>query len=282
MAIKLRPIAPQPADDDDGYKKITPIAAGNAHSLVFDSDGKVYGAGYNDYGQLGVGNSGFGARSKVFTEVSLLNGKKIISVAAAGKYSIVLTGDGKVYATGDNGDGQLGLGDTEERGVFTEVSSLSGKKIIAIAAGWDHSFAVDSGGKVYATGDNEYGWLGLGDTEKREVFTEISSLKGKKIIAIAAGDDHSLALDKDGKVYAAGNSKFGQIGTYNDGKRDRFTYISLLYNKNITAIAAGDINSFVLDSDGKLYATGWNGYGQLGFSNRGRITEHIGFTEVEF
>ncbi|MDR2639163.1 MAG: hypothetical protein LBC09_04935, partial [Helicobacteraceae bacterium] len=123
--------------------------------------------------------------------------KSGFQIAAGGDSSFVISG-GKVYAAGKNLFGQLGFGDNTDRDAFTEVLSLSGKNIVAIAARGPYSLALDKEGKVYATGWNGYGQLGLGDKTDRDKFTQISSLKDKKIVAISAGYDNSLALTSDG------------------------------------------------------------------------------------
>ncbi|MDR2638247.1 MAG: hypothetical protein LBC09_00235, partial [Helicobacteraceae bacterium] len=84
----------------------------------------------------------------------------------------------------------------------------------AVATSFAFSFVITDG-KIYAAGDNEYGQLGLGDSGKGAngiAFTEVTSLKGKNITAIVAGGAHSLALAKNGKVYAAGFNEYGQLG----------------------------------------------------------------------
>jgi alpha-tubulin suppressor-like RCC1 family protein len=49
----------------------------------------------------------------------------IIAISAGGNHSLALSKDGKVYATGRNKNGQLGLGDATDSNTFTEVSALS-------------------------------------------------------------------------------------------------------------------------------------------------------------
>jgi alpha-tubulin suppressor-like RCC1 family protein len=147
------------------------IAMGFAHSFVIDSDGKVYATGRNNYGQLGLGDN---TDRNVFTPVVSLEGKKIVALAAGGDHSLAL--------------------------------DESGKKIVALAEGGDHSLALDIDGKLYATGSNRYGQFGFGDKTDRNVFTVVSELSDKKIVAIAAGSYHSLAVDENGKLYAAGNN----------------------------------------------------------------------------
>jgi uncharacterized protein YjdB len=150
--------------------------------------------------------------------------------------------------------------------------------ITQIAAGGSHSLALDSRGKLWATGYNNYGQLGFGDSSDRKKFTRKTSLDNKNIIAIAAGDYHSLALDNQGKVYAAGYNFYGQLGLVDSTDRSSFTEVTAnLADKNITQIMAGYYHTLALDNQGKVYSTGYNNYGQLGLVDS---TDRSSFTEV--
>jgi alpha-tubulin suppressor-like RCC1 family protein len=279
LIVSLALIGCSGKEPSEGDKNITAIAAGYEHALAL-INGRIYAAGLNSVGQLGLGDSGEGTERNRFTEVSSLSGKKIIAIAAGYYHSFVLANDGKVYAAGHNEIGQLGLNDKTNRDRFVAVSSLSGKKIVAIVAGGGHSFAITNDGKVYTTGNNIFGQLGLGnsgDGTERDRFTEVSSLEGKKIIAIVAGDLHSLALDSDGKVYATGYKYDGRLGLGDKSNRDRFVAVSSLSDKKITTIAAGGAQSFAIANDDRVYATGRNHNGQLGL---GDTTDRKVFTEV--
>jgi alpha-tubulin suppressor-like RCC1 family protein len=271
LIILLAPIGFGGRGSSDGGKKIIAIAAGTAHSLALDKDGKVYAAGWNKFGQLGLGDSGTGTNREVFTDISSLRDKNITSIAAGYFHSFAIDSDGRTYATGNHKFGRRGLGDrgrSVKRYIFTLISSLKDKNITAVAAGKYHALALDSDGRVYATGDNEVDRLGLGDKSDRERFTEVSSLKRKKIIAIAAGHAHSLALDNDGRVYATGSNKDEQLGLGDKTDRERFTEVSSLKSKKIIAIAASQYHSIALADDGKVYVTGYEYLGRLGLGDK--------------
>jgi alpha-tubulin suppressor-like RCC1 family protein len=191
--------------------------------------------------------------------------KGITVVSAGGSHTIALAGDGKVYATGRNDYGQLGLNDTTDRSVFTEVASLSGKVILAVSTGDSHTIALASDGKVYAVGHNDYGQLGLNDYVDKDVFTEIAYLADKDIIAVSAGFQHTIALARDGKVYVAGHNGQAQLGLGDYANRNNFTVVAAL--SDITAVSAGNEHTVALASDGTVYATGIGYFGQLGLGD---------------
>jgi alpha-tubulin suppressor-like RCC1 family protein len=156
-----------------------------------------------------------------------MSDKNVTQIAAGNYHSLALDADGRLYAAGRNYFGQLGLGDADDRWKFAEIASLNGKKIVAIAAGDSHSLALDADGKVYGTGDNDFGQLGLGEMRDRNVWTLAPPFSEKKIAWIAAGVRHSLALDESGKVYAAGNNYEGQLGLSVADDRRVFTLVPL-------------------------------------------------------
>jgi hypothetical protein len=59
--------------------EIIAISAGSKRFLALSKDDKVYAAGRNNNGQLGLGDSGYGTNRKTFTEVTSLSGKNIIA-----------------------------------------------------------------------------------------------------------------------------------------------------------------------------------------------------------
>jgi alpha-tubulin suppressor-like RCC1 family protein len=248
------------------------IAAGWSHSLALDSNGKIWATGYNIQGQLGLGDNN---DRDVFTPVTISNlasGTKIVSIVASGEHSLALDSSGKIWATGYNKYGELGLGDNDERDVFTPVTIAnlpSGAKIVSISAGGIHSLALDSNGKIWATGENNIGQLGLGNTNSQSSFQPVtiaSLAPTAKIVSIAAGYEHSLALDSDGKLWATGMNSYiyGCLG--NENEFQPVTIANLTSGTKIVSIAINNEHSLALDSNGKLWATGDNRYGQLGFS----------------
>ena len=91
--------------------------------------------------------------------------KTTTSLAAGLYHSLLIRSDGTLWAWGWNYYGQLGLGDTTDRDVPTQVGSAT--SWVAVSAGWDHSLGLRSDGTLWAWGRNNYGQLGLGDTSDR-------------------------------------------------------------------------------------------------------------------
>ncbi len=274
-----------------GLPGIAALAGGAQHSLALTSDGHVWGWGFDSYGQLGDGT----ANSK-YTPVPVSSLSGITAIAAGWGHSLFLKPDGSVLASGSNRFAQLGDGTKDNRLTPVQVSGLSG--VTAIAGGGYHSIALRSDGTVWAWGSNELDQLGDGKAEewvgeeegeedgKRDEEREEGNLENERfgdgsiavsytpvqvsaltdVIAIAAGEYHSLALKSDGTVYAWGDGGSGQLG--NGSYYNRSTPVKVNGLTGVIAISCGRWHSMALKSDGSVWAWGYNKYGQLGDGGR--------------
>ncbi|XP_024984406.1 ultraviolet-B receptor UVR8-like isoform X2 [Cynara cardunculus var. scolymus] len=91
----------------------------------------------------------------------------------------------------------------------------------------------------------------------------------RKVIAIAAGEAHTLALTGDGNVYSWGRGTFGRLG--NGSERDQLFPVKIEFKLTdkrdrvkIIGISAGAYHSLALADDGSVWSWGYNSYGQLG------------------
>ncbi len=112
----------------------------------------------------------------------------------------------------------MGIGSITNTSVQVDITTsgiLNGKTAVSLAAGGSHSLALCSDGTVAAWGYNSYGQLGNNSTTNSSVPVSVTSsgvLAGRTVVAIAAGDAHSLALCSDGTVAAWGNNIRNQLG----------------------------------------------------------------------
>ena len=188
----------------------TSISAGGAHNLAITGDGKTYAWGFNSDGRLGDGTY-ISRGSPVL--VNLPTSAVAIAVATGAAHSMVLTGDGKAFATGYNSVGELGDGTTAPKANFVSVSLPAGVAVTTLVAGAYHSLALVSESKVSTWGNNQKGQLGDGTTISTNVPSSITLPPGVTAKAIAGGQEHSLALGSDGNVYNWGSlaGLFGNI-----------------------------------------------------------------------
>ncbi|WP_050591866.1 RCC1 domain-containing protein [Salinispora fenicalii] len=122
----------------------------------------------------------------------------------------------------------------------------------------------DASDTILAWGDNKDGELGDGTTMDSSTPVEVSLPAGTTVTAIAAGDDHSLAVTSAGAALAWGGNRFGQLGDETTTDSTTPVEVSLPAGTTVTAIAAGDDHSFAVTSAGTALAWGDNSQGELG------------------
>lgn len=245
-----------------GLSDIIEVTAGDGYSLAMDKNGEVYSWGRNSWGMLGNGNT---LNTNVPNKINALSGLNIVKASTSGYHCLALAGNGDVYAWGINGNGQLGLGDREDRLVPTIVQNLPSS--IDIAAAGFSSYAVDVTGSVWSWGNNNSCKLGF--TNSGDILSPNKTVI-KDIESISTGYDHCLAIGEDGNIYSWGDNGFGQLGvtgitTYTPQKQN----IGLSNVKNSFSKCH---HSVAVTSDGKTYAWGRNDYGQLGI---GTISDKV-------
>ena len=133
------------------------INAGLRHSLILTINGEIYGCGYNEFGQLGLGNY-----SNRNTPILLSN--NITQISVGGQHSIILTDNKQIFV----------LGYIERIPSSPNYKNRSQKLILnindsdQITDGDTHSMILTNYGKIYVFGDNHYNQLGLGDNMRRD------------------------------------------------------------------------------------------------------------------
>jgi len=162
-----------------GYTVLAVGQSGN-HNCAILNGGIVKCWGYNGFGNLGLGDNidrgdNVGEMGDNLPAVPLGTGKTAVAIAVGGAHTCALLNDGSVKCWGYNSYGQLGLGDTVDRGDnpgemgdnLPAVNLGTGKTAVAIGVGGSTSCALLNDGKLKCWGNNDFGALGQGDTVYR-------------------------------------------------------------------------------------------------------------------
>ncbi len=147
----------------------TAIAAGSNSSMGI-SAGNLYTWGNNASGQLGNNTTG----TNVLAPTQTGGGTTWTAVAAGSNFAMALTTGGGLCTWGDNTSGELGNGSTGTN-VFVPTQIASSTIWSAIAAGSNFAVAIDSGGNLWAWGNNSSSQLGDGTTTNNPSPEKIGS-----------------------------------------------------------------------------------------------------------
>jgi alpha-tubulin suppressor-like RCC1 family protein len=176
-------------------------------------------------------------------------------VSAGYSHTIAVTTDGRAYAWGHNGYGQVGDGTTTTP---RPTPTLVGTSVKSVAAGAYQSFLCNNAGSLYAFGSNQYDQLGVGAVSTLAPV-QVSTMPGTCNV-VASGEAHTMAINAAGDLYAMGVNLSGQFGK---GTNANSTYPTFV-RSNVAAAAVGGSFSAILDTGGHLLTAGANGNGQLG------------------
>jgi len=246
---------------------LTTFAAGYAHTLATKTTGTLWAWGVNNYGQLGLGNSGYGTDRTTPSQVGTAS--DWASIAAGYLHTLATKTSGTLWAWGQNASGKLGLGDYTNRATPSQVGTDSDWVVVAASGdtyGSGHTIALKTSGTLWAWGYNAYGQLGLGNSGYGTDRTTPSQVgTASDWASIAAGYLHTLVTKTTGTLWAWGYNWSGQLG---DGTTDnRKTPRQIGTDSDWSQVAAGYYHTLGLKTSGNLWAWGRNDFGQLGLGD---------------
>ncbi|KAL8408877.1 hypothetical protein RB594_007346 [Gaeumannomyces avenae] len=260
----------------------------------------VFGEGSS--GELGLGNMRHEGKKPLDVKRPRINHNLtaatvgVVQIACGGMHVVALTKDNKILTWGVNDQGALGRDTTWDGGLRDadaedsdseddDDSGLSpkestpaeidmsdvaeGTRFVQVVASDSASFALTEDGRVYGWGTFRAsdGILGFTPTVKIQKTPGLLA-EPKKVVQLAAGSNHVMALDKAGKILTWGCPEQNQLGR-RCVQRDvlasalRPGGLGLKRSIKITKISCGSYHSFALDSEGIVYAWGLNNFGEL-------------------
>lgn len=252
---------------------IVQIACGDKHTLFLENTGKVLGCGYDTAGQLGLGIINKAVISPTYLNISNFN---IVQVACGKEYSMLLTNSGEVLCSGENSDGQLGIGSTDSKNsfVYVQKDETNLKNVIQIACGNAHTMFLLNSGNVLACGNGLEGELGQNNNSdiylpvdvKKETNTNLTN-----VVQIACGAYHSIFLLDDNTLMGCGDNNYKQLIDNNDNAIKIAKPISISFDNSLSnkvlQISCGEYHTAILLNSGKVIVCGLNNKGQLGIYN---------------
>jgi len=242
-------------------------------SLIIKDDGSLWGAGRNNRGQLGLGNT---TNRSAFTPIRPDLEFSMVSEYCWGDdaHTIALTTDNRVFTWGLNNFGQLGDNTTTQRTTPIEITSRIPGKVVFVAAGAWSTAAVTEDGSLFTWGRNEQGQLGDGTTTRRLVPTRVTFPAGVRIKSVNMADQFTVALTEDGFLFAWGRNADGQLG---DGTTTRRTTPNRVFVGGAADFKIKDFSAksmhhvLAVTESGDLYAWGSGANGRIGNNSTANV-----------
>nr|XP_020007917.1 X-linked retinitis pigmentosa GTPase regulator [Castor canadensis] len=268
------------------FKNDIPIylSCGDEHTAIVTGNNKLYVFGSNNWGQLGLGSQ---STINKPTCVKALKPEKVKLAACGRNHTLVSTEKGNVYAAGGNNEGQLGLGDTEERNTFHRINFFTPQHHIKqLSAGSNTSAALTEDGRLFMWGDNSEGQIGLKNICNVCVPHQVTI--GKPISWISCGYYHSAFVTVDGELYTFGEPDHGKLGLPSQLlSNHRSPQLVAGIPEKVIQVACGGGHTVVL-TEKTVYAFGLGQFGQLGLgtflfeTSEPKVIEHIKDQKISY
>lgn len=243
-----------------GWKK---VEQGENFSIALKEDGTLWFWGLSTYGLgNGVGNS---EEIKHPVQIGSANDWKDLSVGSS--FALAQKNNGDLYAWGNNGYGQFGLGNQTDLYVPTIIQ----QNVKAFSAGDIHTMIIKADGTMWGTGYNDWSGLGVGTSNAYYTSWQQEVTKGTDWASVLATHWNSYGIKANGTLWSAGSDWEGQTGLGHPGATETDTFTQIGTDTNWKKVVGGAYHVLGLKSNGELWTWGHNNNGRLGIGTTGNI-----------
>jgi uncharacterized repeat protein (TIGR01451 family) len=243
-----------------GLTGVIAIAASGSQSLALTHDGSVWQWGFNVISPWA--NGGDWEYWSIPVQVSGLTDMK--RIAAGGWRGLASKADGTIWTWGVGPDGDW----FRQGQPPAQLTGFNG--IAAIAASSAYSVALKDDGTIWMC--DPAGWMIAPDWHWLALMTLDQWSGFNEVVAAAVGglaisfhvEGHTLALKRDGTVWAAGKNWSGELGDGTGAYTARSTPLQVAGLSGVVSISAGAVHSLAVKRDGTVWAWGGNYHGELG------------------
>lgn len=249
------------------------VGDGTKYEII---DEKLFGCGWNDWGQLG---QGVVEDISIMHEDPILIADSVVHVDTCNNGTTVFLNDkGELYGIGNNISGQLGVPiseteryNREER--FVTAPTLITDNVKYAVVGLDYIVILKQDGNLYVMGDDNKGQLGDGPAESNVegyyiyVYTPFS-YEPKRVMGgvayIACGGRTIAAIKYNGELWMWGDNTYGQVGNKIAGPKGASTtnfsvtkpYLTMEQVKNVRFEGFNDSTVYAETLSGETYVWG--------------------------
>lgn len=282
--------------------KVKSIACGSSHTCVILDDGSVKCWGSNDYGGLGYGDKNSICNAYQMGDnlknVDLGAGNSALTISVGVYFTCAIIDDGDVKCWGNNDYGQLGQGDTLDRGddenemgdSLPSVSLGTGRRALSISSGYSHVCAILDNNTLKCWGSNTLFQLGYTGgargNESNEMGDNLPIVDLVTPEYIFSGSEQTCAIISGNYLKCWGISYLEKEGIITQFYPEDYNYkvdtllpINLGTGRTVVNLAVGYEHICAILDDSSIKCWGKNDYGQLGYGDtisRGYSTGELG------
>lgn len=252
------------------------IAAGARHTCALVNLGEIYCWGDNSQGQLGQADGT--ARSTKPRKVDLIGGVAK-QISAGANHTCVVMMSGAIQCWGQNASGESGTGDTT---VIAPPHVVRANVAVQpnwalVAAGENHTCAVDEGGQTYCWGANDGKQSGTQAATANPGMANAAGPEKTQYLTLAASNKHTCgAKSGGGNTQCWGSESKGALGNGAPAVETSDLAVNVIFPGEAKQIVAGAGHTCLLDAQGDGRCWGDDAFGQLGIVAAGGLSDAPG------
>lgn len=196
------------------------VACGLKHSLCLTNKGRVFVAGSNELGQLGLLYNIDISSFTLLAFPELFKDETIVQIRAGHYHSVALTSTGRIFTWGSNQESQLG---SEAKIIETKrlielyLPLDSNEWITDLSVGWNHNIALTNEHRIIGWGHFEFGQLGPRELSHPQIISITDCYQDEYPVKIFASCNQTMIIMNTNRYFAFGNNRFYQLGSKNRG-----------------------------------------------------------------
>jgi len=249
----------------ESLSHIEHIAAGHDYvSAAIDETGNLYtwGRAFTNGGLdngLGYEVDPQADCQPIPRRVDALLQHRVVSVALGEGFTLVATDGGAVLSFGHGAHGALGHGSSESEVLPRRIEALAqtGRRFVAVAAGYGHGLALTEEGELYGWGK----WQHAEDPLHQRVPERFAELVGKQVKLMYAVDSSSCVVTENGELFSwsLNFDSTNHLGHGMDTFHCRPKRVEGLSRVQVAVAAMGCDHTLVADEDGVVWGFGHSG-----------------------
>jgi alpha-tubulin suppressor-like RCC1 family protein len=276
---------------------VVSVGAGDHHSCALLSNGTVKCWGANLYGTSGLGDTARhdGRASYMGGNLPAVNfgaGRTVVALYVGSEHSCARLDNGATKCWGQNLYGQLGYGDTNDRGdaaaemgdALPAINVGTGRLVKSMHLGYRHTCAILDNDQLKCWGYNGNAQLGLGDgvtrgdgpNEMGDSLSVVSLGSGRHAVAVFGGYFNTCVILDDSSVKCWGDNGHGQLGIGNKvmhgntiaGMGDGLPAVNLGTGRTALTLGVGMSHVCALLDNATVKCWGYGAQGKLGYGDQ--------------
>ncbi|XP_058814282.1 secretion-regulating guanine nucleotide exchange factor isoform X2 [Topomyia yanbarensis] len=185
--------------------------------------------------------------------------ESIRTISAGGGHTLICTDDGRLFSSGWNNRGQLGLGHTNDVCRFTFVGEYGFK---TVACGWDVSGGINTQGELYLWGSNLWWQIADKNAKFYSTPTKLELPAGDKARKVCFGLRHTCVLTEDGRLLLLGKSKLLHYETLDRIDLGGIEFFALKFPEKVADVVSGENHLVIRLERGTIVCKGDDKFGQ--------------------